>query len=200
MKRFAVYSGCALLLIATAADAATIAIGTGARRLIFRVGAGSGAAGGSTGTINVVTFTVPAANVGDGTAIVGTVAPASPDCPAGTVVIDAQARTTAGAGNSRNVTISANSSVALIAGAFTIPFTQIDWISSTPGGIACLATPTTIPSGTFTGAAGQSLYQAPGTFPSPAQACACMQFRYLNQNVASAGTYTGRVTYTLSMP
>jgi len=198
MKRFAVYSGCTLLLIAAVADAATIAIGTGARRLIFRVGAGTGAAGGSTGTINLVTFTVPAASVGNGTPVVGTVAPASPDCPAGTVVIDAQARTPAGA--PRNVTISANSSVALTTGVFTIPFTQIDWISSTPGGIACLAAPTTIPTGTFAGTAGQSLYQAPGTFSSPARACACMQFRYLNQNVVSAGTYTGRVTFTLSMP
>ena len=125
MKRFAVYSGCALLLIAAVADAATIAIGTGARRLIFRVGAGTGAAGGSTGTINVVTFNVPAANVGNGTPVVGSVAPASPACPAGTVVIDGSARTPAGAGNSRNVTISANSSVALTTGVFTIPFTQI---------------------------------------------------------------------------
>lgn len=199
MKRFAVYSGCALLLIAVLADGATIAIGTGARRLIFRVGAGTGAAGGNTATINVVSFAVPAANVGNGIAVVGTVAPASPSCPAGTVVIDAQARTPAGAGNSRNVTISANSSVALTTGVFTIPFTQIDWISTTPGA-GCLAAPTTIPSGTFNGAAGQSIYQAPGTFPSPAQACACMQFRYLNQNIVSAGTYTGRVTYTLSMP
>jgi hypothetical protein len=198
MKRFAVYSGCALLLIASVAEAATIAIGTGARRLIFRVGAGTGAANSPNATINVVTFTVPAANVGDGTPIAGTVAPASPTCPANTVIIDAQARATAGAPS--NATITANSSTALTTGVFTIPFTQISWTSSTPGGIACLAAPVTIPSGTFTGGAAQSLYQAPGSFGTSQQACVCQLFNYLNQNIVSAGTYTGRVTYTLSMP
>jgi hypothetical protein len=112
------------------------------------------------------------------------------------VLIDAQARSQKN--NPRTATLSANSSAPLTSGGFTIPFSQFAWSSSTPGGggRGCLNAPVTIPSGTFTGAAGQSLI----TFNTSRRACICAQFRYLNQNVVSAGTYTGRVTYTLAMP
>lgn len=172
------------------AHAATVVIANGAGRLILQVGSAAA-------TINVVNFSVPGASVGNGLAVVSTsVTPASPTCPANTVLIDAQARSTAG--TPRTATLSANSSTPLTTGTFTIPFSQVAWTSSTPGGggNGCLAAPVTIPSGTFTGAAGQSLI----TFGTSRRACICAQFSYLNQNVVSAGTYTGRVTYTLAMP
>lgn len=72
----------------------------------------------------------------------------------------------------------------------TIPFTQIQWSSGGTGD----ATPT-IPSNTFNGAT-QTLY----SFASNTWAESCLNFSYINSKVVAAGTYTGRVTYTLSAP
>ncbi|HXZ49025.1 MAG TPA: hypothetical protein VEG27_08390 [Usitatibacter sp.] len=180
----------AAALAACGAHAATVVIGNGGGRLILQIGS-------TNATINTVNFSVPGTSVGNGTAVTSTnVTPASPTCPANTVLIDAQARSTAG--NPRTATLSVNSSTPLTSGGFQIPFTQVSWTSSTPGGgpNGCLNAPVTIPSGTFTGAAGQALI----TFTTSRRACICAQFSYLNQNVVSAGTYTGQVTYTLAMP
>lgn len=180
-----------LLLLASApAHAATVVIGNGPGRLILQIG-------GTNATINTVNFSVPGTSVGNGTAVTSTnVTPASPTCPANSVLIDIQARSQNN--NPRTATLSVNSSTPLASGGFTIPFSQVAWTSSTPGGgpNGCLAAPTTIPSGTFTGAAGQALV----SITTSQRACVCAQFRYLNQSIVSAGTYTGEVTYTLSMP
>lgn len=178
------------LLAAAHAGAATVVIGNGGGRLIMQIGS-------TGGTVNQVNFSVPGANVGNGTAVVSTsVTPASPTCPANSVLIDVQARSQNL--RPRTATLTADSSIPLSSGGFTIPFSQFAWTASTPGGgpNGCLNAPTTIPSGTFTGAAGQPLI----TFNTSRRACICAQFRYLNQSVVSAGTYTGRVTYTLAMP
>lgn len=178
------------LFAAAPAHAATIAIGNGAGRLILQIGS-------TNATINQVNISVPGANVGNGTAVTSTnVTPASPTCPANSVLIDVQARSQNN--NPRTATLSVDSSAPLTAGGFTIPFSQVAWTSSTPGGgpNGCLNAPTTIPSGTFSGAPGQALI----SFTTSRRACVCAQFRYLNQSVVSAGTYAGRVTYTLSMP
>jgi hypothetical protein len=177
-------------LAACGVHAATVVIGNGGGRLILQIGS-------TAATINQVNFSVPGGNVGNGVAVASTnVTPASPTCPANTVLIDAQARSTNA--NPRTATLTVNSSTPLTAGAFTIPFSQVSWSSTTPGGggSGCLNAPVTIPSGTFTGAAGQSLI----TFNTSRRACVCAQFSYLNQSIVSAGTYTGRVTYTLAMP
>ena len=178
------------LAAALPGHAATVVIGNGTGRLIMQIG--------STGaTVNQVNFSVPGANVGNGTAVTSSnVTPASPTCPANSVLIDVQARSQNW--RRRTATLTADSSAPLTTGTFTIPFTQMSWVSSTPGGgpNGCLNAPITIPSGTFTGAAGQSLV----SFATSRRACVCAQFSYLNQSVVSAGTYTGRVTYTLAMP
>jgi hypothetical protein len=173
-----------------ASNAATVAIGNGGGRLILQIGS-------TNATINTVNFSVAGGSVGNGVAVTSTnVTPASPTCPVNTVLIDAQARSQAA--NPRTATLSVNSSTPLTTGTFTIPFSQFAWTSSTPGGggNGCLNAPVTIPSGTFTGATGQSLI----TINTSSRACVCAQFSYLNQNVVSAGTYTGAVTFTLSMP
>jgi hypothetical protein len=172
------------------AHAATVVIGNGPGRLILQIGS-------TAATVNQVNFSVPGTNVGDGTVIASSsVTPASPTCPANTVLIDVQARSPGGF--PRTATLTADSSAPLTTGTFTIPFSQVTWVSSTPGGgpSGCLNAPTTIPSGTFSGAAGQSLI----SIGTSQRACACAQFSYLNQSIVSAGTYTGRVTYTLAMP
>jgi hypothetical protein len=179
-----------LLALSVPAHAATVVIGNGGGRLILRIGSNGG-------TVNQVNFAVPGANVGNGVAVVSSsVTPASPTCPANSVLIDAQARSQAA--RPRTATLTADSSAPLASGGFTIPFSQFAWSSSTPGGggNGCLNAPVTIPSATFTGAIGQPLV----SFNTSRRACVCAQFSYLNQNVVSAGTYTGRVTYTLAMP
>jgi hypothetical protein len=180
----------AVALAPLAADAATVAIGNGGGRLILQIGS-------TAATINQVNFSVPGASVGNGVAVLSSnVTPADPTCPANTVLIDAQARSQAN--TPRTATLTADSSTPLTTGTFTIPFSQFSWVSSAPGGggNGCLNAPVTIPSGTFTGAAGQSLI----VMNTSSRACICAQFSYRNQNIVSAGTYTGRVTYTLAMP
>lgn len=189
MKRSLTGIALALLMTAPAAEAATVVIGNGASRLILRIGTANA-------TVNLVSIAVPGANVGDGTPVVGTSGITSAPCAANLVYISAENRATPA--NSRTATLTVNSATPLTTGAFTIPFTQIDWLSTAPGGgpNACFAAPVTIASGAFTGAAGQVMT----SFLNSRRACVCKQFRYLNQNVVSAGTYTGRVTYTLAMP
>ncbi len=181
----------ALLLAAVeATPAATVSIRNGRWRLILQVG-------GTNATVNQVNFSVPGASVGDGTDIpASSVTPPSPTCPAGTVLIDAQARSYRW--SRRTATLSADSSSPLLSAGNTIPFSQIAWTSSTPGGgpSGCLNAPTTIPSGAFNDSAGQPLL----SFGTSQRACVCAQFTYLNDNLVSAGTYTGSVTYTLAMP
>ena len=180
----------ALVVAPLGSDAATVAIGNGPGRLILQIGS-------TAATINQVNFSVAGGSVGNGVAVASTnVTPASPTCPANTVLIDAQARSQNN--QPRTATLTADSSTPLTTGTFTIPFSQFAWTSSAPGGggNGCLNAPVTIPSGTFTGAAGQSLI----SIDTSSRACVCAQFSYLNQNIVSAGTYTGRVTYTLAMP
>jgi hypothetical protein len=181
---------CWILLASLPASAATVVIGNGGGRLILQIGS-------TGGTVNQVNFTVPGASVGNGVAVASaSVTPASPTCPANSILVDVQARSQLF--RPRTATLTADSSTPLTAGSATIPFSQFAWTSTTPGGgpNGCLNAPTTIPSGIFSGSAGQPLI----SFNTSRRACMCAQFRYLNQSVVSAGTYTGRVTYTLSMP
>ncbi|HEX3098592.1 MAG TPA: hypothetical protein VHQ02_12795 [Usitatibacter sp.] len=189
MKRPALALLC-LALAVLATRAATVSIANGPGLLTLQIGSGAA-------TINQVNISVPGASVGNGTAVASaSVTPADPTCPANSVLIDAQARSQNN--KPRTATLTADSSTPLSSGGFTIPFSQVAWTSTTPGGgpNGCLNAPITIPSGVFTGAAGQSLV----SFGTAQRACVCAQFRYLNQSIVSAGTYTGRVTYTLAMP
>ncbi len=167
------------LLVVMTAEAATIVVGNAPTRVRLRVGATGGA-------IDVVTFSVPAGSVGNGTPVAGTVT-ASGVCAANNVLIDAEARATPA--DSRTATLSADSSMPLSSGADTIPFTEIEWTAS---GYA----PITIPSGAFSGAAGQVLT----SFQNSRRARQCHAFSFRNTQIFGAGTYIGRVTYTLTMP
>ena len=172
------------LAVATPASALTIAVAAGAPQITLRVGQ-------TGGTISLVTFTVPAASAGNGVPIDGVSNAASraaqavfPACAAG-VRIWARARSTLAL--PRVATLSVNSSGSMISGANSIPFTNIDWVTS--GGVE-------IPSGVFSGAASQNLM----TINTSNEVSVCLQYRFLNATVYPAGTYNGQLTYNLAMP
>lgn len=185
------------------ANAYTITITSGTRAIYLQVGqggyTGTYSAGGTPGnntTINVVSVTIPAAEIGSGTAQAmtsnSTVSQSSIDgfafCnPPGQVYIGAWSRPGSGTGVATlTVTTPAN----LTSGTSTIPFSQISWVMSGNGD-----TVFQFPNGTFTGGT-----QTLATFPANTWKEQCMAFTYANTGIPAAGTYTGRATYTLSLP
>jgi hypothetical protein len=77
------------------------------------------------------------------------------------------------------------------AGGDTIPFSEIGWSVAAPGS----PTPNVIPAGSFSGA-----QQTLATIPAGTYIENCHSFTYANSAVRAAGTYDGRVTYTLTSP
>lgn len=73
----------------------------------------------------------------------------------------------------------------------TIPFTQLSWSSTTLGGSGS----TGLPAGSFSGGMQNLASVTAGTMLET-----CLTFRYANHLLPAAGTYTGRVVYTLSTP
>lgn len=158
-----------LLLSACPAHAVTIIIGSSPPPQIqIQIGSAGG-------TIDVVSFTVPAANVGDGTPIAQSGA---------AILVRVSAR--AVPANSRTAQLLANSATPLTNGGSTLPFTSISWTASDVD----------IPSGMFNSTASQLLVQ----FQNSRRIFNNHTFSYANTQVLAPGTYTGRVTYTLTMP
>jgi len=159
-----------LLLLATLAQpAGALVTVTGSfpiPQLSLFVGTGGG-------TVDTVSFTVPAAEVGSGNAVVGTPS----------IVFSVRLRARA---NVPDFELSVDSSAGLGSGANSIPMTEIAW-DSLDGDI---------PAGQFQGVAGQHLIDvSPQTRVQDT-----LTFRYLNTTVPPDGTYTGTVTYTFSRP
>jgi len=158
-------------------------------------------AGGTPGnntTINTVSVGVPAASVGTGVAQAMTTNSAQAisfydgftfcNTPAQLYIGGFYRNTT----NTGAATVTATSPANLINGTGdTIPFTQIRWTSSGNGDAG--AQP--FPAGTFVGGV-----QTIGTISRNQWAESCHTFSYANTSIRPAGTYTGRVTYTLSSP
>ena len=193
--------GC--LLAAEAAHAYVITITPGPRSIYLQVGAGgytgvftSGGRPGNNATINVVSVSVPAGAVGSGASQAMTsnsnVAQSPIDgftfCnPPAQVYIGAWSRPGSGSGVA---TLTVTSPANLTSGSDTIPFSQISWVMSGNGD-----TVFQFPNGAFTGGT-----QTLATFPANTWKEQCMTFSYANSVVPAAGTYTGRATYTLSLP
>lgn len=188
---------------ASAAPAYTITITAGSRALYLQVGNGgytgtytSGGTPGNNATINVVSVTVPAANVGTGagqamtsnsTAALSPIDGFAFCSPPTQVYIGAWSRPGAGSGVATlTVTTPAN----LTSGSNSLPFSQISWTMSGAGDVVY-----EFPNGSFTGGT-----QTLATFPANTWKEQCMTFTYANAAVPAAGTYTGRATYTLSLP
>jgi hypothetical protein len=152
---------------------------------------------GNNSTINSVSVTVPAANLGAGTRAMTTdsTVTASPYDSFAFCTVPAQVyvggfyRTP---GTGANATLTATAPASLVnATGDTIPFNTISWVS---GGAS--DTTATIPSGTFVGGASQTLLSVTRNtwFES------CLQFNYANTQLVGSGTFTGRVSYTLTSP
>ena len=149
-------------------------------------------------TVNRVSVTVPAASLGNGTPLVmtssATQATSHYDGFAfcnlpNEVYVGGFYRGTASSGNGL-LTATVTQPLANASGD-TIPFSQISWTSSGNGDT--VAQP--FPAGTFTGGT-----QTLASFPVNTWRESCHAFSYANSSVVAAGTYNGRVTYTLSVP
>jgi len=82
--------------------------------------------------------------------------------------------------------LTVDSSIPLTNGAATLPFTEISWTSRDGD----------VPAGRYDGSNNQFLLSFPNSFLIRDS----HRFSYENTSILEAGTYTGRVTYTLSMP
>lgn len=204
----AIALGAAVFASASSAWGYTVNIAAGNPRAIYlQVGVGGftgtyngGGTPGNNATVNLVSVTVPASAVGTGVAQAmttnSTVGASSLD---GFVFCNTPAQLYIGgfyrfnnntAGAAATLTATAPANLVSTAGD-TIPFSQISWTSS--GNSDTGAQP--FPAGTFTGAV-----QTIGTIARNQWAESCHTFSYANSAVRPAGTYTGRVTYTLSAP
>lgn len=204
-------AGVMLLVSALTAHAYTISLSPRSPRTIYlQVGVGSftggsynqGGSPAVNGTINVVSVTVPAAQVGNGTAQSMTTNSTASislldnyafcNLP-GQLYVGGFYRSTSNTAGSATATLVANVPASLTnAGGQTIPFSQIRWTSSGNGDSG--AQP--FPAGTFPAGGTRTL----GTISRNQWAESCHTYSFLNSAVRAAGTYNGRVTYTLSAP
>jgi len=190
-------------LSAELADAYTITITSGSRAIYLQIGTGgytgtyqSGGTPGDSSVVNTVSVSVPAASIGNGSAQAMTsnsaVSASSIDgfafcSPPAQVYIGAWSRP--GSGTSV-ATLSVTTPASLSNGTDTIPFSQISWTMSGAGD-----TVYQFPNGAFTAGTQTLATLAPNTWKEQ-----CMTFSYANSVVPAAGTYSGRATYTLSLP
>jgi hypothetical protein len=153
---------------------------------------GTGTANATNPTINLITFNVPAANVGDSSVIAATAG--SGDLTNGTVTAKVL-------GNNGTVTLTSSTVGALNNGVAgdTISYSQIATAAAT------LTSATALPAPALADGATTTLTIAPAT-GKLVNRDARWTYTYLNNNVAAPGTYggigvnNGRVTYTASMP
>ena len=156
--------------------------------LYVRVGTGTNVANNA--TVDLITFTVPAANVGDSSVIAGV----GGDLAAGTVTARVQ-------GNNGAITFGSTTTGPLnTGGADTISYAQIATAVATNTSATALAHPTLVDGATT------NIALVPNVGTKGTNLDAKWTFTYKNQNIVAPGTYGGvntnggRVTYTASMP
>ena len=162
--------------------------------LFLRVGTGGLFGAAANGTIDLIDFTVPAANLGDGVAIAATVGSGN----LGNGAVTALLRSNAGV-----VTLTANTLGALGNGAGdTIPWSEIAIANSA---LVAPAFANTFPHLAALPASGASANFAPAPVAKVTNVGSTWTFSYLNTNTVPAGTYGGvnvnnsRVTYTATV-
>lgn len=208
LRRLSTAAGCSALALwcANPAGAFTVNINTGPKAAYLRVGDGTivggnfnaGGTPAANTAVNTVTVTVPAATVGNGVDQQMTGSgrltsdfDAFAFCNAGQVYIGGFFRLPNTANQS--ATVSVTSPISLTStGGDTIPIGQIRWTSS-GNGDGANAQP--FPAGTFAGGT-----QTLATLNRNLWAESCHTFFYGNDAIVPSGTYTARVTYTLSTP
>ena len=187
----------AALLVSTSAAAWVLTLTAGPKQLFLMVGVGT--PGANNTTINVVSVSVPAASIGNGTALAMTsdsTQSASPYdgyavCnPPGDMYVGASYRQPNATTGPASATLQVTTPASLTSGTDTIPFTQIRWTSSANGN-----TTADLPAGTFNGGTLFLANVGRNTFVEN-----CYAYSYANSVVAPAGTYTGRAVFTLVSP
>ena len=188
-------------LQALPAQAWSLTIAAASRRVFLHVG--NGTANGNNGTINLVTATLtgaqllsgaPQAMTSNSTQSGSLYGDGYTTCPTPStqVIVGASYRRSNPGNGPASATLRVTSPASLTSAAGdTIPFSQISWTVSAPGS----TNPNVIPAGTFNGAT-----QTLATIPANTYIENCHTFSYANSAIRAAGTYTGRVTYTLSSP
>lgn len=196
------------LLLQGSVQAYTVTITAGTRTIYLQVGIGSFtgtlSGGGNPGvntTTNVVSVTVPAAQVGTGATQAmttnSTVATSFWDnftfcSPPAQLYVGGFYRVPGtSSGAVASLTASVPSTLSNGSGG-TISFSQISWSSSGIGDTG--AQP--FPSGTFSAGSTQTI----GTIARNQWAESCLTFSYANTAVVPPGTYSGTVVYTLTAP
>ena len=186
------------------AQAWVLTMTPGVREVYLQVGAGTyiggnynaGGTPGTNTTLNVASVSVPAASVGTGAAQAMTSNSAvslsfydgyAVCNPPNQVYVGAWSRPGLGI-NAATVTVS--TPAALSNGVSTIPFSQISWTSTANGNAAA-----DLAAGTFNGGSVTLATIAANTWVED-----CFTFSYANASVLPSGTYTGRATYTISLP
>jgi hypothetical protein len=179
----------------------SLTIAAASRRVFQHVG--NGTADGNNGTVNLVSANLTAAQLLSGTpqamtsnstqsnSLYGDGYTTCPT-PSTQVIIGASYRRSNPGNGPASATLRVTSPASLTTAAGdTIPFSQISWTVSAPGS----GNPNVIPAGTFNGAT-----QTLATVPANTYIENCHTFSYANSAIRAAGTYNGRVTYTLSSP
>lgn len=187
-------------LAAPAVQAWSLSIAPASRRVFLHVG--NGTSEGNNATVNLVQVTVPAAALGSGVAQAmssnSTQSASLLDgfitcgTPASQLLVGASYRRINAGNGPASATLSVTSPATLSSSAGdTLPFNRISWTVSAPGS----PLPNVIPAGTFNGST-----QTLATVPANTYIENCHTFSYANTTLPAAGTYNGRVVYTLSSP
>ena len=190
----------ALLLgvgLGASASAWVLTLTPGAKQLFLMVAVGSVAA--TNPTINTVSVTVPAASVGNGSALAmssDSTQSASPYdnyavCnPPAQVYVGGSYRQPNATTGAATATLQVSTPTSLTSGTDSIPFSQISWTSTANGNAAA-----DIPAGTFNGGTLFLANIGRNTFVEN-----CFTYSYANSVLVPAGTFTGRAVFTLVVP
>lgn len=187
----------AALLASTPASAWVLTLTAGTKQLFLMVGVGTANANNT--TINTVSVTVPAANLGSGTALAmssNSTQSASPYdnyavCnPPAQVYVGGSYRQPNSSTGAGSAVLQVSTPPALTSGSDSIAFSQIRWTSTANGNSMA-----DIPAGTFSGGTQFLANIARNTFVEN-----CFTYTYANTTIVPAGTFTGRATFTLTVP
>lgn len=205
LNRLAVHLSLLIAAVAapTSASAWVLDVNAGLlRNLYLQVGTGSATGNASNTTVNLVSLTVSGTVNGNGNPLSMTTNSAVASSPLrNAVVCTPPAQMYIGMYYRRSIFLASSPAVLTVntttnltsAAGLTIPFSQISWDNVTSGGAAGMAGMPA--SGTFSGGS-QTLMSLPGGDAVEN----CLAFKYENDALRGAGTYTGRATYTLTAP
>lgn len=185
------------LLPGAPASAWILTLAPGPKQLFLMVAVGS--VGATNPTVNTVSVNVPAASVGNGTAL-----PMGSDStqaispydnfvvcnPPAQVYVGSSYRQPNATTGAATATLQVSTPASLTSGADSIPFSQISWTSTANGNATA-----DIPAGTFNGGTLFLANVRRNTFVEN-----CFSYRYANSVVVPAGTFTGRAVFTLVVP